>query len=90
MSEQEYYIVTTTQADGCLMYWRPKECGYTRYIELAGRYSEDSAKKIVRMRTGDDHEPVEYMIPCELIEKEAMRVVDYDRLESFSKVRWPR
>jgi hypothetical protein len=42
------------------------------------------------MRTGDDHEPVEYMIPCELIEKEAMRVVDYDRLESFSKVRWPR
>ena len=42
-----FYICRTTEYVGNgLVWWRPKSCGYTSYIEEAGKYTEEEAKEI--------------------------------------------
>ena len=75
MSEQLYYILCDSpHGSDYGLFWKPKSCGYTRIIEKAGKYSEEEAKKICRLR-GE-----EFMVPCELIESKAIRVVDFDEI----------
>jgi len=71
----EYYIVLNSpHGSDYALFWRPNSQGYTRQIDLAGRYSEKKAKEICRMR-GE-----EFMVPCDEVEAVAVRVADWSEL----------
>lgn len=48
-------------------WWKPNQCGYTRFIDRAGRYGRTEAMKIAGMREGGWHvrkgNPDEIAIP---------------------------
>ena len=54
----EEWLVYTLMERGhgdVYLWWGPNHSGYTRYIENAGRYSEEEARKIVGLRVGLGH-----------------------------------
>lgn len=81
----DFYIITTHHEAlwprGVLLFWAANRNGYSSFLERAGRYSEEEAKKICAAPRGDRY--VDYMVPCEVIEAEAVRVVDIDKLNSL-------
>ncbi|WIM97812.1 hypothetical protein ACTOB_001366 [Actinoplanes oblitus] len=50
MTEIDSYLVWSNQKT---MWWRPRNSGYTQYIEEAGRYTRAEAEEIVRKATVD-------------------------------------
>jgi hypothetical protein len=82
----EFYIVTTAHEAiwprGVILFWAANESGYSTSLEHAGRYSEDQAKKITSLRR-DDWKPLDFMVPCEVVEAAAIRVVDIDKLRTL-------
>lgn len=79
---QDYYIITTNHESlwprGVLLFWGPDHRGYSSFLEKAGRYSEEAAKEIVSFRGGD------YMVPCDLVDAQSVRVVDIDKLKPLA------
>jgi len=75
---KEYYIVTKAHSaiwpGGVLLFWAANRCGYSTFLEAAGRYSEEEARDICHCRGG---EQMDFPVPCDLVEKEAIRVVDF-------------
>jgi hypothetical protein len=84
--EQQYYIITTAHEaiwpGGVLLFWAANECGYSTFLEQAGRYSEEQAKKICKSRDSVIGQE-DFMVPCEAVEAEAIRVVDIDKLQKL-------
>lgn len=80
---KEYYIATKSHESiwpgGVILFWAPKSNGYSTFLEAAGRYSEDEAKKIVSHPRSTD-----FMIPCESVEAVAVRVVDIDKFRELT------
>lgn len=78
---QEYYIATKAHEAiwprGVVLFWAPNGSGYSTCLERAGRYSEEDAKKITH------HHGIDFMIPCEVVEQHAIRVVDIDLLRKL-------
>jgi hypothetical protein len=73
--EEEYFILCTNAVpvpDYCL-FWKPKACGYTCSVELAGRYSYEEA--LPHHRPGEGH----HMVPCHVVESRVTLVVSHDR-----------
>ena len=56
-----------------LLWWRPKSTGYTRFVEEAGRYSFDEAKKICQ-------NPDEGMVPARLVRERMKSVLPIEAL----------
>jgi hypothetical protein len=80
-SMSEYFIVTTAHKGiwprGVVLFWAADRGGYSTFLEMAGRYSEADAKDICNSR---GHVQEDFMVPCELVEREAVRVVDLDKM----------
>lgn len=69
---KEFFIVMKSpMGSDYALFWRPDRAGYTRIMDHAGRYSEEEAKKICKLR-GE-----EFMVPCKLVEPMAVRLVDF-------------
>lgn len=50
----EYLILDTRHtSDGMLWWWGPDRCGYTPYVERAGRYTREFAERQARSRATD-------------------------------------
>ena len=80
MSAQQYYILTTAHGGHDIaLFWGPDSGGYETIIDNAGRYSKEEADRIVKLR-GE-----EYMIPCEVVEARAVRMVPWDLIREFIK-----
>jgi hypothetical protein len=76
-----YFIRDTRVTVGnSAMWWRPDRAGYTCSIDEAGRYEEQEALSIVRIRGTD----VPY--PCEVIEPLTRRHVDVQDLRKVEKL----
>lgn len=77
----EYFIVTKAHdaiwPRGVILFWAANRSGYSTTLELAGRYSESEAKDICHSR-GRIQE--DFMVPCDLVERNAVRVVDLDKM----------
>lgn len=54
----KYLILSKERSALTAIWWKPAERGYTQFIEEAGRYSEDEARRIVADSRGQ-----ELMIP---------------------------
>lgn len=82
----EFYIITTHHEAlwprGVLLFWAANRSGYSTFLEKAGRYSEEEAKDICTHRGKDTL--VDFMVPCDVIEAQAVRVVDLDKLNSLT------
>ena len=82
---KEFYIITTHHEAlwprGVLLFWAANRSGYSSFLEKAGRYSEEEARKICTHR--GEYTLVDFMVPCEVIEAQAVRVVDIDKLNSL-------
>jgi hypothetical protein len=74
---QYYIVLNSPHGSDYALFWRSNEEGYTRIIDKAGKYSEDDAKRICRMRGK------EFMVPCEVVEKAAVRVADFGDLFKY-------
>ena len=80
MSAQQYYILTTAHGGhNVALFWGPDSGGYEKNIDKAGRYSKEEADRIVRLRGA------EFMIPCEVVESRAVRMVYWDSVQEFVK-----
>ena len=90
---KEFYIITTAHKaiwpGGVLLFWGANKSGYSTFLEQAGRYSEEEARKIAKPRDSG-FPPVDFMVPCEEIEAQAIRVVDADKFRSFTGKEMPR
>lgn len=90
---KEFYIITIAHKAlwprGVLLFWGPNNHGYSTCLEQAGRYSEEEAKEIVKPRD-KGHAPVDFMVPCEQVEAQALRVVDSTKFTEFTGMRMPR
>ena len=77
----EFYIATTKHEAlwprGVILFWAANERGYSSFLEKAGRYSKEEAEQICK--PDSNH----FMIPCEAVEAQAVRVVDIDKLEEL-------
>lgn len=71
---EEFFIVMKVSCGNDALFWKPNEAGYTRFLELAGRYSREQAEEICGIR-GE-----EFMVPCDVAEAHAMRTVDHSEL----------
>lgn len=84
---REYYIVTTAHRaiwpTGVLLSWAANQSGYSTFLEKAGRYSEREAREICKPRDSQCP-PVDFMVPCEVVEAHAVRVVDIDKLRELT------
>jgi len=86
-AEQEYYILSLNGSQGAycqvLLWWRPDNRGYTKFLEAAGRYKES----VVRTGLGyyDNHETT-IAIPCSEVERFALRAVDVDHKYEIMKL----
>lgn len=85
---QEYYILTKAHEAlwprGVILFWAANEAGYSTTLEHAGRYSEEKAKRISKPRDrGIGQE--DFAVPCEVVEAQAVRVVDIDKFEGLVK-----
>jgi hypothetical protein len=76
---QYYIVMKNPHGSDYALFWRPNEAGYTRQLDRAGRYSEERAKSICRMR-GE-----EFMLPCEDVDSLAVRVADWDQLIALDR-----
>ena len=80
---QQYYILTKAHKAlwprGVILFWAENRGGYSTFLEKAGRYSEDEAKSICGLRGQD------YMVPCDVIEAQSVRVVDIDKFNDLVK-----
>ena len=83
----EYYIITTAHTaiwpGGVILFWAANREGYSTFLEKAGRYSEAEAKEICTFRHRNTADQVDFMVPCEEVEAQAVRVVDIDKLRTF-------
>ena len=84
---QEYYILTKAHEAlwprGVILFWAANQSGYSTTLEFAGRYSEEEAKKISKPRDrGIGQE--DFMVPCEIVEAHAVRVVDIDKFDQLA------
>lgn len=81
-NQQEYYILTKAHEAiwprGVILFWAANEAGYSTTLELAGRYSEESANNICKRRDNGIWKQ-DFMVPCEVIDAQAVRVVDIDK-----------
>jgi len=79
----EYYIITKAHEAlwprGVMLFWAADEKGYSSFLEKAGRYDEARAEAICKFS------PDARMVPCEVIEGKAIRVVDYDLWHVYGK-----
>ena len=73
---QYYIVMKNPHGSDYALFWRPNKAGYTRIIDNAGKYSEERAKQICKMR-GE-----EFMVPCEVVESSAIRVADWADLHA--------
>lgn len=70
MTDRFYYILdTTTPTTQMALWWRPERRGYTENLNLAGRYPEEEARAIEKMR------PCNKAVLCELADALSQRVV---------------
>jgi hypothetical protein len=85
---QEYYILTKSHEAlwprGVILFWAANEAGYSTTLELAGRYSEESANNICKRRDSGIWQQ-DFAVPCEVVEAQAVRVVDIGKLEDLVK-----
>jgi hypothetical protein len=84
---QEYYILTKAHEalwpGGVILFWAADWSGYSSFLEQAGRYSFDEAKEICNTR--DRHcPPLDFMVPCEVVDAQAVRVVDIDKFGTLT------
>lgn len=77
------FLIYTVKEEGhgsVYLWWKPNRCGYTRYIEDAGRYSAAEAMKIV----GNNSDSVG-AVPLDVVMRHASRVLRigtlHERLE---------
>lgn len=73
MSDQRYYLLSKHEATfdkGMCMWWRPDAKGYTVFIESAGLYSADEARRHVGEHT--------FAIPENVVTTNACTVVYVD------------
>jgi hypothetical protein len=87
MSEpQEYYILTKAHEaiwpQGVILFWAENHNGYSTFLEKAGKYSEEEARDICRIR--GDYGPVDFMVPCEIVDAQAVSVVDIDKFAELT------
>jgi hypothetical protein len=82
MKTEEFYIITTAHKalwpGGVILFWAAERSGYSTFLEKAGRYSEADATDICKSSISQS-----FMVPCEEIESQAVRVVDIDKLPDF-------
>lgn len=85
--EPQYYIITTAHQaiwpGGVLLFWAANHSGYSTFLEKAGRYSEDEARKICKPRDKGIGLQ-EFMVKCEVVEASAVRVVDLDLFQKLT------
>ena len=84
---KEYYILTKAHKSlwprGVCLFWAANEEGYSATLEYAGRYSEEEAKGISKPRDrGIGQE--DFAVPCEVVEAQAVRVVDIDKFNELA------
>ena len=86
-AEPEYYILSLKYSVGAscvvLLWWRPKNSGYTMFLEAAGRYTHSE----VTGKPGyyNDGEAT-LAIPCHEVEALAHRAVDVDHKYALIKL----
>lgn len=80
----EFFIVSKKWTRGDLvMFWAPKSCGYTLFIDGAGRYTEEEA----RDATDGFRAKNTFAVPCETVEGKARRAVYADDLRALERKR---
>lgn len=78
---KEFFIVMKSpMGSDYALFWRPNRQGYTRIVDRAGRYSQEEAEKICKIR-GE-----EFMVPCDGVEQMAVRLVDHNDLVEKGKL----
>jgi hypothetical protein len=84
---KEYYILTKAHEAlwprGVCLFWAANESGYSTSLENAGRYPEEAERGICRLR--DSVGQTDFMVPCEVVEQQSVRVVDIDKFEKLAK-----
>jgi len=80
---KEYYIITKAHdalwPRGVMLFWAADQKGYSTSLEMAGRYTAERAESICKFS------PDARMVPCEVLEAKAIRVVDYDLWRLYEK-----
>jgi hypothetical protein len=69
---------------GVCLFWAANQSGYSTTLEFAGRYSEEDAHNIVKRRNSGIWKQ-DFMVPCEVVDAQAVRVVDIDKFEELVK-----
>lgn len=79
----EYYILSlkwTRTQDECVTWWGPNNSGYVISLANAGRYSEETVR---RMPGYYDNREGTLAVPCEVAEKHALRIVHAELLDQL-------